>query len=493
MIDFELAFRNSEPKIPTPNFGGGVILKPTEEDEEETRDGEGVSYDDEEYMQRRWSQFVHNTNLLEAHTFQSLTRDSLILLPYRVYGYVLLSRKWYPLDIDLVKDVPLVKDGDDDGFEKLIIPDGHKNIVRALVKTHARGGNTAGTDNVSQPPLRQFDVVKGKGKGLIILLHGAPGVGKTSTAECVAANAGRPLFPITCGDLGGTSAQEVERNLERFFDLARKWGCVLLLDEADVFLTARNRGWISQNILVSVFLRVLEYYSGILILTTNRVGDFDEAVKSRVHCALYYPPLDRRNTKKIWKMNLELLQKQNESPDCNMPVRFDRKEILEFADSHWKDGNRWNGRQIKNAFQTAVALADWDSLKGSSGGDSRLFGPQLERRHFETVSRASTHFDTYLSEVRGDDETRARMNEVREDDYDLPRGHGRKSKPARGKNAYGGKARHFEYSESDTSESSSSEEAESSDGTDSESVKTAEPMRKKGAKRSDKRKGRKDY
>lgn len=238
---------------------------------------------------------------------------------------------------------------------------------------------------------------------------------------------------------------------------------------------------------------MLEYYSGILILTTNRVGDFDEAVKSRVHCALYYPPLDRRNTKKIWKMNLELLQKQNESPDCNMPVRFDRKEILEFADSHWKDGNRWNGRQIKNAFQTAVALADWDSLKGSSGGDSRLFGPQLERRHFETVSRASTHFDTYLSEVRGDDETRARMNEVREDDYDLPRGHGRKSKPARGKNAYGGKARHFEYSESDTSESSSSEEAESSDGTDSESVKTAEPMRKKGAKRSDKRKGRKDY
>lgn len=85
------------------------------------------------------------------------------------------------------------------------------------------------------------------------------------------------------------------------------------------------------------------------------------------------------------------------------------------------------------------------------------------------------------------------MNEVREDEYDFSRGHGRKSKPSRGKNAYSGKARHFEYSESDTSESSSSEEAESSDGTDSESVKTDEPMRKKGRKRSDKRKGRKDY
>lgn len=191
-------------------------------------------------------------------------------------------------------------------------------------------------------------------------------------------------------------------------------------------------------------------------------------------------------------MNLDILQAQNESPDSNMPVHLDRKEILEFVDGHWKDGNRWNGRQIKNAFQTAIALADWDSLKGSSGGDSRLFEPQLERRHFETVSMASTHFDRYLSEVWGDDETRARMNEVREDEYYLRRGHGRKSKPARRKNAYGGKARHFEYSESDTLESSSSEEAESSDGTDSESVKTAEPMRKKETRKSDKRKGRND-
>jgi SpoVK/Ycf46/Vps4 family AAA+-type ATPase len=98
---------------------------------------------------------------------------------------------------------------------------------------------------------REFDAVKGKGTGLVILLHGAPGVGKTSTAECVAANAGMPLFPITCGDLGGSTAQEVERNLEKFFDLARKWGCVLLLDEADVFLSAREKGDIRQNSLVS--------------------------------------------------------------------------------------------------------------------------------------------------------------------------------------------------------------------------------------------------
>lgn len=151
-----------------------------------------------------------------------------------------------------------------------------------------------------------------------------------STAECVAANAGRPLFPITCG---ADTVLEIETNLEKFFDLARKWNCVLLLDEADVFLSARVSGNIKQNSLVSVFLRVLEYYSGILILTTNRVGTFDEAIKSRVHCALYYPPLDEQNTFKIWQMNLAGLQERNEELEKKHQVRFEPERLRNLHDT----------------------------------------------------------------------------------------------------------------------------------------------------------------
>ena len=92
--------------------------------------------------------------------------------------------------------------------------------------------------------------MQGKGKGLVILLHGAPGVGKTSTAESVAAASGKPVFQITCGDLGLTP-REVEKALKEIFRFAQIWNCVLLLDECDVFLAQRTKNDIVRNGLVS--------------------------------------------------------------------------------------------------------------------------------------------------------------------------------------------------------------------------------------------------
>jgi ATP-dependent Lon protease len=116
-----------------------------------------------------------------------------------------------------------------DGWEHLVIKDSIKNIILGLVKNHERA---VGPQTRIEGAMTSVDLVKGKGRGLIILLHGEPGVGKTSTAECVAAETKRPLFPITCGDLGDR-AETVEANLETNFQLAHRWGCVLLLDEAE--------------------------------------------------------------------------------------------------------------------------------------------------------------------------------------------------------------------------------------------------------------------
>ena len=257
-----------------------------------------------------------------------------ILLPSRVYAFALRLRKFVRLDVNRIEEVTYTS-----GFDALVLPDGHKETVRALVANHARGP----VNHDANSPDHGIDLVRGKGEGLVVLLHGAPGVGKTSTAECVADSTKRPLYPITCGDIGDTAA-DVQANLDVNFRWAHKWGCVLLLDEADIFLQKRDKHNITRNSIVSVFLRTLEYYSGILILTTNRVGTFDPAFRSRIHVSLYYPPLKKDATMQIWKMHLNRALELK-----GKDMKINTKDILKFAKDHYYElkkagSGTWNGR-----------------------------------------------------------------------------------------------------------------------------------------------------
>lgn len=68
--------------------------------------------------------------------------------------------------------------------------------------------------------------------------------------ECVADLIKRPLLPLTCGDMGVT-ASEVEENFNRFFELGERWGAVVLMDEADIYLEQRTSENLERNSLVS--------------------------------------------------------------------------------------------------------------------------------------------------------------------------------------------------------------------------------------------------
>lgn len=103
-----------------------------------------------------------------------------------------------------------------------------------------------------------------------------------------------------------------------------------------------------------MFLRVLEYYEGILFLTTNRVGDFDEAFISRIHMALYYPALDWQQTANIWKSHIRRARENSEENavrvQCEEPQLLNYAEMLfgtQMGRSRGK-GTVWNGRQIRN-------------------------------------------------------------------------------------------------------------------------------------------------
>lgn len=224
------------------------------------------------------------------------------------------------------------------------------------------------------------------------------------------------------------TAAEVEAELEDKFHLAELWDCVLLLDEADVFLAQRTRTDVKRNSLVSVFLRVLEYFTGILFLTTNRVGSFDEAFKSRIHISLYYPPLTWNQTQAIWEMNMSKLRDKKRRR--KEPFKADEERLYRFAHQHFSEnhpkGTHWNGRQIRNAFQTATALSEFEAheavqkRRNNAGLDTELtpFEPELRVDHFETVALASSEFDDYLYKVRGKtDSGRALFDQERADQF----------------------------------------------------------------------------
>lgn len=153
-------------------------------------------------------------------------------------------------------------------IDALVVDEHRKDLIYRLVVSHSTA--SAGFN----------DFIVGKGQGLIGLLFGPPGTGKTLTAEAVAEAAKRPLYAVSSGSLGQT-ALDVEKRLSQILILANHWKTVLLLDEADVFLARRTKTDISHNALVTVFLRELEYYQGILLLTTNQAQIIDEAFRSR--------------------------------------------------------------------------------------------------------------------------------------------------------------------------------------------------------------------
>lgn len=143
-----------------------------------------------------------------------------------------------------------------------------------------------------------------------------------------------------------------------------------------------------------VFLRALEYYSGILFLTTNRAGTIDGAFRSWIHMSLFYPNLNEQQTLKIWKGQLKRALEHDPHliVDQDAVMNYARElHLLQMRET--KAG--WNGRQIRNAMKTAISLAESDCFRRSEASQTRT-QTVLEVKWFELVARASWEFNAYL-------------------------------------------------------------------------------------------------
>ncbi|KAK8058168.1 hypothetical protein PG994_008616 [Apiospora phragmitis] len=355
----------------------------------------------------------------------------LALLSRAVPAYEFRSREWIWVDITKVEPIDKREETRTRGWKDLVIDDKYRRLLESLVNNHVSPSEQRRTQSQigDGRHTAQIDLIQGKGRGLIILLHGPPGTGKTSTAEAIAAYTGKPLYAITCGDIG-LGADNVEANLLKHTRLAEKWGCVLLLDEADVFLARRGWNDVLRNALVSIFLRHLEYYSGILFLTTNIVGLIDEAFKSRIHVALRYDKIDEDTTEQIWQNLLRHIRRDNQA--SKLKITFDEGALLDFAMEHYEehaaDQSTWNARQIRNAFTTAIAMGQFDRLERIrqeeaspeevlASGNKSLTTIKLTRRNFLRIATIADDFEHYIHSVRGDDTETARQNQQRDDSF----------------------------------------------------------------------------
>lgn len=202
-----------------------------------------------------------------------------------VHGYVLMfhlelhHHVWVHVDdVEPYEYQPELKD-------KLILPPEQTDLIDIL---------TAEMDMLMD------DVVQGKSGGTTVLCAGPPGVGKTLTAEVYSEVIRRPLYRVHSGQLG-LNVMEMEQALKNTLIRAQRWGAVMLIDEADVYIKRRDDN-IAANAVVGVFLRVLEYFNGLLFLTTNRVDDIDEAIVSRCIALIKYHPPGKEDRLRIWQV-----------------------------------------------------------------------------------------------------------------------------------------------------------------------------------------------
>lgn len=254
---------------------------------------------------------------------ESAEGEELVQLPVHPYVYAFDLMQHEFVKVHVVNLEPYVYD--DTLVNKLVLPGDTKSVVNMLLH---------GASLILE------DIVKGKTGGVIIVATGAPGTGKTLTAEVFSESIKRPLYVVNCSQLG-TEEKVIEANLTGVLSRAQRWNALLLIDEADVYVHERGAD-IQQNAIVGVFLRVLEYYRGILFMTSNRATVIDDAILSRATAWLKYEFPAEKELVELWKIL-----------SAQYSVGLSPADIAELV----KAFPTISGRNVKNMLKLARMLA----------------------------------------------------------------------------------------------------------------------------------------
>jgi hypothetical protein len=294
--------------------------------------------DDDDYI------FGRSTNKLKRN-------EESVQVPEHPYIRCFNLKEHYWLDVHII-NVEVYK-YDPSLRDKLVLPEPHKRLIDIL---------SQGTEGMMD------DIISGKSSGVIVISTGAPGTGKTLTAEVYSEVVQKPLYVVQSSQLG-IDVNSLEKELKEALQNATRWKAILLIDEADVYVRTRGDDLV-QNAVVGVFLRVLEYYKGILFMTSNRETVIDDAILSRATAHIRYSRPDHTLLSTIWKVHSkEFGMNISDTLISHMVTRYsnisgrDVRNILKLAFLLSKRTNQKVDETLLNYSAEFQDLPDQDNVK----------------------------------------------------------------------------------------------------------------------------------
>jgi SpoVK/Ycf46/Vps4 family AAA+-type ATPase len=144
-----------------------------------------------------------------------------------------------------------------------------------------------------------------RGRGLVGLMTGPPGTGKTMAAQVIARELGLDLVRIDLATCLSKYIGETAKNLHRIFAQAAEMNAVLLFDEADALFSKRTEVRDAHdryaNTDTNYLLQLIEDFEGVALLTSNQKQNMDGAFTRRIRFLFDFPRPSPRERMAIWQ------------------------------------------------------------------------------------------------------------------------------------------------------------------------------------------------
>ncbi|KAK6856329.1 hypothetical protein PG995_006516 [Apiospora arundinis] len=280
---------------------------------------------------------------------EALSNDQYLLFPSTIQAFVLSSQTWEQLHVG-----------------NLTVPKWNMALINTLVMdVRKKQRLTRFFEAHNRAKKSMILATRGKENGLVIVLHGQAGLGKTLTAESMTTYVREPMMSLSLMKAFGDSRDPGDE-LTEVLRLANLWGLVVHITDADLLYERKPTEYTWWQGTVRAFINALDVNRrSLIILETRLTGNFGQYVLSRTHAQVYYSQFSQDEIRYVWN---------------NLIAKFEALGISfshgarDFIKSAKMEDRDWNGSEMRRVIESAVAMATpigWPEEHGEEEGEDK--------------------------------------------------------------------------------------------------------------------------